>query len=197
MKEKSEDCTELKNIKYQNMLLTNSKTTEKIKGNIQNIETFLNKEKKLHKNKPWNKLGKSKKMKLIKDFIEEHSQNNNLSKKQKNLLKTFLNICIERKKLQKIKEINYDKDNEKIISIPNLSYNNVSEKYYIKRGDKKSSILKHLAPKSKKRKLKQANKTEKIKTNSKQTNKNPKKQKANKSSGKKKLKTKAKAKQSI
>ena len=44
MKDKNEDCTELKNIKYQNMLLTNSKTTEKITGNIQNIETFLNKE---------------------------------------------------------------------------------------------------------------------------------------------------------
>ena len=166
MKDKNEDCTELKNIKYQNMLLTNSKTIEKITGNIQNIETFLNKEKKQHKNKPWNKLGKSKKTKLIKQFIEDYTNEKNLSKKQSALLKTFLHICIERKKLQKIKDINYDKENEKIISIPNLSYNNISEKYYIKRGDKKSSILKHLAPKSKKRKLKQktVNKTEKVKS---------------------------------
>ena len=52
----------------------------------------LNKEKKQHKNKPWNKLGKSKKTKLIKQFIEDYTKEKNLSKKQSALLKTFLHI---------------------------------------------------------------------------------------------------------
>ena len=45
-KKNKDDCTELKNIKYQNMLLTNSKMSADVVENINNIELFLTKEKK-------------------------------------------------------------------------------------------------------------------------------------------------------
>ena len=45
-KKNKDDCTELKNIKYQNMLLSNSKVAEDAVANINNIEVFLTKEKK-------------------------------------------------------------------------------------------------------------------------------------------------------
>ena len=151
-KKNKDDCTELKNIKYQNMLLSNSKISEEVKENINNIETFLNKEKTLNELKPWNKLGKSSKIKIIKKFIETHSKKNKLSKDISIKLLSFLIRCIERKKLQKIKDIQYDIEKSEIIAIPNLHFNKTLGKFIIKKGDKWVSTSNSLAIKSKKRK---------------------------------------------
>lgn len=151
-KKNKDDCTELKNIKYQNMLLSNSKISEEVKQNINNMENFLNKEKILNDKKPWNKLGKSSKIKIIKKFIETYSKKNKLSDSNSNKLLEYLKHCIERKKLQKIKDINYDVENSEIISIPNLHFIKSSNKFIIKKSDKWISTSKSLAVKSKKRK---------------------------------------------
>ena len=150
-KKSKDDCTELKNIKYQNMLLSNSKISEDVVANIENIELFLTKEKNENKNKPWNKIGKTKKIKIINEFIKSYSKINKLNKVKTLELKNYLLTCIERKKLQKIKDVNYNKEKEVIIDIPNLHYNEKTKKFFVKKGEKKLSTLKHLAPKSKKR----------------------------------------------
>lgn len=160
-KKSKDDCTELKNIKYQNMLLSNSKISEEVVENINNIELFLSKEKNQNKNKPWNKIGKTKKIKIINNFIKTWSAKNNYEKSKTASLKMFLLNCIERKKLQKIKDVNYNKESEIIIDVPNLSYNENTKKFFIRKTDKKLSTLKHIAPKSKRRKLKKK-KTEKV-----------------------------------
>lgn len=172
-KKNKDDCTELKNIKYQNMLLSNSKMSSDAVENINNIEFFLNKEKDQNKNKPWNKIGKTKKIKIINNFIKSYTKKHKLDKNKSVSLKTFLHNCVERKKLQKIKDVNYNKEKEVIIDIPNLNYSEKTNKFYIKKSEKKMSTLKHLAPKSKKRRLKN-NKTEK-KSDKKSDKKNDKK----------------------
>ena len=159
-KKNKDDCTELKNIKYQNMLLTNSKMSADVVENIHNIELFLTKEKNQNKNKPWNKIGKTKKIKIINNFIKSYIKKQKLDKGKASSLKVFLLNCIERKKLQKIKDVNYNKEKEVINDIPNLKYNEKTKKFFIKKSEKKMSTLKHLAPKSKKRKQKNK-KTEK------------------------------------
>lgn len=159
-KKNKDDCTELKNIKYQNMLLSNSKMSADAVENINNIELFLTKEKNQNKNKPWNKIGKTKKMKLITNFIKIYTKKHKFDKNKTLSLKLFLHNCIERKKLQKIKDVNYNKDKEIINDIPNLNFNERTKKFYIKKKEKNQSTLKHLAPKSKKRRQKN-NKTEK------------------------------------
>ena len=63
-KKNKDDCTELKNIKYQNMLLSNSKVTEDVVENINNIEQFLTNEKTKTKINHGIKLEKQKKLKL-------------------------------------------------------------------------------------------------------------------------------------
>jgi hypothetical protein len=160
-KKNKDDCTELKNIKYQNMLLSNSKIVNEKKENVNNIDEFLVKEKKQNKQKAWNKLGKSTKTKLIKEFIIKYKDNNSLNNESVENLRLFLTKCIERKKLQKIKDIKYDKLTETIIDIPNLFFNKKSCKFMLNRNEKHVSTLKSLAPKSKKKKNKQSNKTEK------------------------------------
>lgn len=165
-KKNKDDCTELKNIKYQNMLLSNTKISEDIVENINNIELFLTNEKKQNKNKPWNKIGKTKKIKLINEFIKTYSKTNKYSKIKTIALKNFLFNCIDRKKLQKIKDVTYNKEKEIIIDIPNLNYNDNTKKFFVKKNDKKMSTLKHLAPKSKRKKLRNK-KTEKQKSRNK------------------------------
>jgi hypothetical protein len=165
-KKTKDDCTELKNIKYQNMLLSNSKVTEDVVENINNIEQFLTNEKKQNKNKPWNKIGKTKKIKIINEFIKTYSKTKKLSKIKTTALKNFLSNCIDRKKLQKIKDVNYNKEKEIINEIPNLNYNENTKKFFIRKNEKKMSTLKHLAPKSKKKKIR-SKKTEKQKSKSK------------------------------
>ena len=165
-KKNKDDCTELKNIKYQNMLLSNTKISEDIVENINNIELFLTNEKKQNKNKPWNKIGKTKKIKIINEFIKTHSKINKYNKLKSLALKNFLFNCIDRKKLQKIKDVTYNKEKEIIIDIPNLNYNENTTKFFIKKSDKKMSTLKHLAPKSKRKRLRNK-KTEKQKSKNK------------------------------
>lgn len=163
-KKNNDDCTELKNIKYQNMLLSNAKIMEEKKENVNNIDDFLRKEKKENNLKPWNKLGKSSKIKLIKEFIIKYKNNNNLGDEEKEKLRIFLFKCIERKKLQKIKDIKYDKITATIIDIPNLMFNKKTNKFVLKKGEKRISTSYSLAPKSKRKKNKTTNKTEKRKS---------------------------------
>ena len=159
---KSDECIELKNIKYQTMLINNNNNSiKKSSTNISNLESFLNQEKQKQNVQPWNKLGDGSKLKKISFFIDEYAVKNNISLVDKNKLYKYLKKCMERKKLQRVKDVQYDKENGKIISIPGLKYNSKSCKFTLKNVDKKGSTLKSLAPKKKIRKRK--NKKEKEK----------------------------------
>ena len=68
----SDECQELKNIKYQTMLLTGS---DKIKEPLQNVKSdsinsFLEKETISNKKESWNKLNKTTKIKLLYEYAE-------------------------------------------------------------------------------------------------------------------------------
>ncbi len=63
--------------------------------------------------------------------------------------------CIDRKKLQRVKDVNYDKTLGEIIEIPALSYNKSSNHFTLKNLDaKRVSTLKSLPPKKLKGTLK-------------------------------------------
>ena len=59
MTKKDDECVELKNIKYQTMLMNKTKQNETPKKHTTNIEQFLNRESMQNTKKPWNKLEKS------------------------------------------------------------------------------------------------------------------------------------------
>ena len=67
----SEECQELKNIKYQTMLLNSNSKIVSTKKNSENLDDFLQKEKANNKNKPWSKLGRSTKLKKITEFVTQ------------------------------------------------------------------------------------------------------------------------------
>lgn len=147
----SNECQELKNINYQTMLLNNNTITNK-KPNIDNISEILSKNNENSGKKPWNKLGKSVKLKKLIEYHEKYSEDNSLSSKEKSTLRKYLLTCLERKQIQRTKDVVYDQYEGRIINIPALIYNKNLKKFTLKRSDKKSSTLKSLAPKRKKKK---------------------------------------------
>ena len=165
----SEECMELQNIKYQTMLLnSNSKVTSN-KVDSLNIDAFLEKERAVNKEKPWNKLGKNQKIGKITDYINQYTQEFQSTSEEKAELKIYLVKCLERKKLQRVKDVIYDSNLGIIKNIPGLSYDKVKRKFTLKKVDKKKSSLSRTAPKRKtksKSKIKTKAKT-KVKTKAK------------------------------
>jgi len=144
----SNECQELKNIKYKTMLLNGVQLQEtKSSDNISNLDKFLENEKINNGNEPWCKLNKTIKMKKLQDYVEIYEKTNNLSDEESELLMIFLKDCIDRKKLQRVKDVIYDKENGKIKEIPALHYMKSNKHFTLKNIDKRVSTLKSLAPK--------------------------------------------------
>jgi len=154
----TDDCIELKNIKYQTMLLNNNSKIDSEKQDTIDIDKLLETDKKLNKSKPWSKIGKSTKSKKIKLFIKSFSIENKLKPEQIIKLTSYLMTSLEKKKLQRTKDVIYNVSTGKITKIPGLIFNKVKNKFSLKRIDKKRSTLKGLAPKSNKKKKKKIRK---------------------------------------
>ena len=148
---------ELKNIKYKTMLLSGN-TTDSTPSNIANINDFLKKETNLNKHEPWIKLNKTVKLQKLTIYVTKLTDEFKLSAVEHSNLCAYLKTCLERNKLQKTKEVIYDIINNVIINIPLLLYNKKTRKFILHRTDKKTSTIKHLAPKkNKKSKTKRQN----------------------------------------
>lgn len=143
-----DECLELKNINYKTMLLTGvqqpAQRKQNISENIANIDLFLDKESKMNKNEPWNKLDKTDKIKQLCLYVNSISESHALTQEEADNLKTYLTMSLDKKKLQCVKDVQYDKVTGKIKTIPILSYNPVSRKFTLKRSEKRASTLKSL-----------------------------------------------------
>lgn len=149
----SDECVELKNIKYKSMLLNGSnEEAEETVENLSNLDSFLEEEKNITTNEPWIKLNKTTKLIKFRQFVEKYSTENKLSEDEKNDLSKFLSTNLDRKRFLKTKEVNYDKESGVVISIPSLFYNSSNKKFTLKRSEKRVSTLKSLAPKKTKNK---------------------------------------------
>ena len=147
--EQLEECVELKNIKYKTMLLSGNPLVEtKTSTDQNNIDKFLEEEKNTNKNGPWCKLDKTIKIQKIMIFVEEYKKENNLDEQEAILLIKFLKDCLDRKKLQRVKDVNYDKVEGTIKDIPILSYNKANRHFTLKNVDKRVSTSKNLSKKT-------------------------------------------------
>jgi hypothetical protein len=144
---KNEECQELKNIKYKTMLLNGNPLKEtKSANDLSNLELFLENEKTNNSNEPWCKLNKTVKTKKIIEYIEIYKKEKNLDEEECKLLFIFLKDSIDRKKLQRVKDVVYDKVNGIIKEIPALTYTKSNKHFTLKNIDKRVSTLKSLAP---------------------------------------------------
>lgn len=145
----SDECQELKNIKYKTMLLNGAPLKEtKSSSNLENLEKFLENEKNTNINEPWCKLNKTLKNKKLQEYVETYAASNKLSDDESVTLIDFLKDCIDRKKLQRVKDVIYDKTTGLIKDIPALCYIKQTKRFTLKNMDnKRVSTLKSLAPK--------------------------------------------------
>ena len=152
----SDECVELQNIKYQTMLLNGNSKVVSTKKDSGNIVSFLNKEKAINKDKPWSKLGKHLKIKLLFAYIDKFCEDNKCTDTEKKELRKYITRCLERKKLTRVKDVVYDSKNGIIKNIPGLTFDKAKRKFTLRKLDRKNkSTLRGLAPtKSKKNKPK-------------------------------------------
>lgn len=161
----SDDCHELKNIKYQTMLLnSNMNIVPKKEESDINMESFMEQDKLKKKKKTWSKLDNGIRIKKLSQFATNYANKNDLTKKQALSLKSFLLKSLDRKKLHKTKEVNFDVEKQEITEIPGLNYNKDKKKFTLKRIDKQNYINTRLAPKTIKNKNKKKNKSRGKKT---------------------------------
>lgn len=143
------ECQELKNIKYKTMLL-NGNIVENEKTNITEnaMDLYLEEERNSIYVKTWVSLDYNSKLNKLYEFSDNYE---NINEDQKTTLKTYLSNCLKSNKFQKMKDVNYNKETQNIISIPSLIYNN--KRFSLKRLDKCKSSSSSLSL-GKKRKTK-------------------------------------------
>ncbi len=110
------------------------------------VNDFLDNERKTSEGEQWNKLNKTIKLDKINEFVDVLTTDNNLSSVEAADVKTFIINCLDRKQLQCVKDVVYDKETGKIKSIPNLIFNTGTRKFTLKRNEKRDSTLKSLGP---------------------------------------------------
>ncbi len=116
--------------------------------NFNAVEQLLELEKQTNKGEAWNKLDKTVKIQKLHAFAEKYGSTHNLPVKDIKSLKMFFIDCLEKGKLQKVKDVVYDKDAKQIDSIPSLFFNTSSRNFTLKIMDaKRVSTLKSLTPK--------------------------------------------------
>ena len=136
------------------------------------IDRFLEKERKMNRAEPWGKLDQTQKMKKIEQFVTTFKrEEQQIDEHEQTLLKKYLKECINKKRLQRVKDVLYDKEKGIILSIPNLIYNKSRQRYTLKRSDKRMSTLKSLG-KPKKKKSEKSSSSKKKSTKKETVNKN-------------------------
>uniref|UniRef100_A0A6C0E3A0 Uncharacterized protein n=1 Tax=viral metagenome TaxID=1070528 RepID=A0A6C0E3A0_9ZZZZ len=145
--ENQEDCSQIKTMKYKNIISNSLHKETKSSNDLSNLDTFLENEKKHNIAEPWSKLDKTVKIKKMLLFAEQYKKENQLEESEYEHLLRFLKDCLDRKKLNRVKDVTYDKSTGFIKDIPGLFHNKVKNHFTIKNLEKHVSTLKSLAPK--------------------------------------------------
>ena len=121
---------------------------EKMNNESKNIDRMLEREKEHNKTENWNKLDKTAKMQKLATYSEKYGKDNNLTAKEINQLKIFFNESLDKSKLQKSKDVIYNKESKEITSVPSLYLNTNTHNFSFKITDsKRVSTIKSLTPK--------------------------------------------------
>lgn len=113
-----------------------------------NIDKMLDRERQRNTRDNWIKLDKTAKIQKLHVYAETYGKEHGMPAKDIKLLKNFFNSCLDKNKLSKSKDVVYNKDEMKIVSIPALHFNQLSHNFTLKITDvKRVSTLKSLTPK--------------------------------------------------
>ena len=126
------DCKEYNSLKYKTMIMNGTNIEPTLDTNEEKINMFLNMDMEKNKKGVWSKLSKTEKIKKIKNYIKtvlmkEHE----LTDAELLNANKFFSLWMDRKKLSKNNELNYNQDNGLIESIEGLTFNTETRKFNI------------------------------------------------------------------
>lgn len=134
--------------KYKNYIQNTGPIESAQDLNYNAIDKLLENEKNQNKTESWNKLDKTVKIQKLHAFAEKYGKDHALPTKDIKTLKAFFVDCLEKGKLQKTKDVVYERDSREIASIPALYFNVTNRAFTLKIVDaKRVSTLKSLTPK--------------------------------------------------
>jgi len=120
----------------------------------QTFAECLNKNTKPNAKEAWGKLDKTQRVTKLSEWVDNvYKPQHEMTEEQVIKCKACLIEAHEKKKLTRVKEITYNREEERIVNIPCLSYNSTLNSYVIV-GEKRVSTLKSLPNLTKKVKLK-------------------------------------------
>ena len=111
------------------------------------IDQILDNENCHNKTEAWNKLNKTLKISKLHAFSDKFGAENKYTPVEIVHLKRFFTEALEKKKLQKTKEVMYDKVTQEVKDVPGLFFNQTSHSFTIRADTKRISTLKSLTPK--------------------------------------------------
>lgn len=112
------------------------------------LEELLERETQQNKAEAWNKLDKPLKTQKLQAFAEKYGRENGISAKEIKALRAFFADALDRGKLQRTKDVVYNKETQEIQSIPALHFNAETNHFTLKNMDtKRVATLKSLTPK--------------------------------------------------
>lgn len=142
----TDECMELKNIKYKTMLMKGVALKDSSSSNdLTNLDKFLDNEKTNNKNDQWCKLDKTVKTQKLLAFAEAYKKENELDEEEGQILIKFFKDCLDKKKLARVKDVIYDKVTGEIKEIPALLHS--KRHFTLKNMEKRVSTIKSLTPK--------------------------------------------------
>jgi len=117
-----------------------SSTTQS--NSLSMIDNFLESEKATNNTEQWCKLNKSVRLEKLTQFASEYSAKYNLSPEDEILLAQFFRDCLDKKKLNKVKDVTYNKVTGIVIDVPLLVFNKGTKSFTLKKIVKNSTTLK-------------------------------------------------------
>ena len=96
----TDECLELKTIKYRTMLLNgNNEEVKETVENVSSLDSFLDEKQKKTLNEPWIKINKTTKLLKFQEYVNKYALDNKLLDEEKNDLFNFLSNSLDRKKI--------------------------------------------------------------------------------------------------
>lgn len=145
---KSSNCdSQIRALKYKNIGICWNSSNKKSAKNLSNLESLLETERNDNDNETWSKLNKTIKIKKLLIYANKYRDQNNLSEDEYDRLICFLKDCLDKKKLQRVKDVEYNREFGEILSIPALFHNKNNNHFTLKNLAKKVTTLKSLPQK--------------------------------------------------
>lgn len=118
------------------------------------IDRFLERERKIDKKENWTRLDRTTKLVKLREYAARYVTEHELEEGSDATLVAYLESCLNRRRFRCNKDVEYDKENGCILSLPALLYNKASNRFTLKRAEGRASTTSSLGPTRRRREKK-------------------------------------------